>query len=191
MRHFYVARHGEDVDNASGVFNGRRNTPLTRKGILQARELAENLKKHPDIDIGWIFCSPLQRARETAKIVADKLFTRYIVIDSLTEMNYGILEGEPISDVPKLAKSWSGSEDKFWYVLDVEGGESYLEVHLRTEIVLPEIIRIAEKLKIPNDILIISHGTVIKSLEVVHKGLPWESVFETGFLGNCQFKKLE
>ena len=191
MRDIYVARHGEDLDNAGGVFNGRRDTPLTPKGRLQARELAENLKKHPNIDIGWIFCSPLKRARETARIVAYKLITRYSVVDELIEMNYGILEGRPISDVPRLAKSWTGSEDKFWYILDVEGGESYSELYLRTEIGLPQIRQKAEKLKIPNDILIISHGTVIKALDVVHKGLPWERIFETGFLGNCQFKKLE
>ena len=44
MLNIYLARHGQDVDNANGILNGRRDMPLTEVGIAQAKALAENIK---------------------------------------------------------------------------------------------------------------------------------------------------
>jgi len=37
--HIYLTRHGQDQDNAHGILNGHRNTPLTELGIQQAQQL--------------------------------------------------------------------------------------------------------------------------------------------------------
>ena len=190
MRKIVIARHGQDEDNAKGIFNGRRDMSLTTKGREEAYTLAKNLKGHSSIDIGWIFSSPLKRARETAKIVSNRLITRYSVINSLIEMSHGILEGRPYSDVPSFAKSWKRPDD-FWYVLEVEGGESYPDLCVRAVKALAEIKQKVEELKVSRDILIISHGTISKAIQVAHKGLPWEQVFNTPFFENCQFQILE
>ena len=50
MLRIYLARHGQNVDNASGILNGHRDLPLTEIGIAQATELANNIK-----DAGLIF----------------------------------------------------------------------------------------------------------------------------------------
>ena len=190
MRNIVIARHGQDEDNARGVFNGRRDNSLTAKGRDDARALALNLKNHPDIDIGWIFCSPLKRARETTRIVASKLISRYAVVDSLTEMNYGVLEGRPYSEIQHTAKNWTGV-DGYWYISEVEGAESYPELCVRACDALSEIKKIAEKFQVRRDGLIICHGAIGKAIQVAHKQLPWEHFFETQFLYNCQFKVLE
>ena len=70
MLKIYLARYGQDADNISGVLNGRRNESLTEKGIEQARETADKIKK-VKISFDVVYSSPLQRAFETAKIISE------------------------------------------------------------------------------------------------------------------------
>ena len=48
MLNLYLARHGQDEDNAKGILNGRRDNPLTKLGVNQAKKLAENLSLKED-----------------------------------------------------------------------------------------------------------------------------------------------
>ncbi len=70
MKKIYIARHGQNEDNANGILNGHRDKPLTLLGILQAENLAQEIKEL-EINFEYIFCSPLDRAYTTAKIIAD------------------------------------------------------------------------------------------------------------------------
>ncbi len=60
-----LMRHGETEDNAAKLFR-RAEAKLTDKGIDQAKELADNVKKY---NITKIYSSDLPRAVETSKIV--------------------------------------------------------------------------------------------------------------------------
>ncbi|UOE44735.1 histidine phosphatase family protein [Agromyces larvae] len=64
--HLYLVRHGEQLDAEHGVADG----PLSPRGRRQAELLAERLGGIP-FDAAWH--SPLQRAAETAKIIAAKM----------------------------------------------------------------------------------------------------------------------
>ena len=64
--HLYLVRHGEQLDAEHGLPDG----PLSPRGRRQAEALAERLGGIP-FDAAWH--SPLQRASETAKIVAAKM----------------------------------------------------------------------------------------------------------------------
>lgn len=57
------ARHGETIFGAEGRFEGLSNSPLTDKGRVQARKLAEFCKKE---GVEKIYSSPLGRALNTA-----------------------------------------------------------------------------------------------------------------------------
>ena len=63
-----TVRHGQSIANSKGIKQGNRDewidTPLTKKGIEQARKVAEKLK---DEDINIIYSSDLKRARQTAE----------------------------------------------------------------------------------------------------------------------------
>lgn len=67
MNIIYIARHGQDEDNALDMLNGRRDTPLTVMGESQAQTLGQTIR-----DSGVIFdvlySSPLRRAADTALI---------------------------------------------------------------------------------------------------------------------------
>lgn len=45
MVDIYLARHGQDADNAAGVLNGRRDMPLTDLGRRQAEEVALKMSR--------------------------------------------------------------------------------------------------------------------------------------------------
>ncbi|WP_281533684.1 histidine phosphatase family protein [Cryobacterium breve] len=66
-----LLRHGESTANASGLFTGILDAPLSDQGAAEARSAAELLSAanlHPDV----VFTSSLQRARRTAEILAEE-----------------------------------------------------------------------------------------------------------------------
>ena len=73
-----VVRHGETDFNKTRIFQGQQQIPLNGKGSAQAREVAAILRQYP---ITHIYCSGLERARETAEII-DKSFLLPIEIDN-------------------------------------------------------------------------------------------------------------
>src|SRR3990167_4197057 len=93
MLKIYLARHGQDEDNAKGLLNGRRDESLTELGMAQAKELAEKIKSK-DIHFDIIYTSPLKRTKQTAKIIAEVLNSeRPITLKELLERDFGIMAG--------------------------------------------------------------------------------------------------
>lgn len=89
---FGFLRHGETEHNRLKLIAGSSNVPLNAAGLAQAREAAQRLAGS-DIDAIW--SSPLQRARDTARCVADVLGLDVVIIEELAERNWGELEGQP------------------------------------------------------------------------------------------------
>ena len=44
MTHFYIVRHGETMFNVKGRIQGWCDSPLTKLGVSQAKELGKKLK---------------------------------------------------------------------------------------------------------------------------------------------------
>ena len=70
MHSIYFARHGETVWNVENKICGMTDSPLTEKGRQQARELGRKVKES-GVRIDEILYSPLSRAADTAKAVAE------------------------------------------------------------------------------------------------------------------------
>ena len=64
MTTLYLIRHGTTDANANGIFQGVLDLPLNDLGLKQARALGERFK---DIDVDVLYCTPLQRTRQTAE----------------------------------------------------------------------------------------------------------------------------
>src|SRR5947209_6035413 len=62
-----LARHGETVFNVEGRWQGQSDSPLTARGLAQARELARALA---DESLAAVYSSDLGRAIATAHEVA-------------------------------------------------------------------------------------------------------------------------
>ena len=71
MLNIYITRHGQDLDNEKGILNGHRDNDLSLLGLNQAKELA-SLIAEKSLIFDKIYSSPLRRAFQTAKIIAEK-----------------------------------------------------------------------------------------------------------------------
>jgi broad specificity phosphatase PhoE len=92
---FVFVRHGETDWNERGVFQGRSDIPLNETGLAQAREAARQIiGARPD----RIVSSPLQRAHQTAKLIAEATDQKLWIEPNLIECDFGSLEGVSIKD---------------------------------------------------------------------------------------------
>ena len=88
MTNIYIVRHGQNEDNANGILNGHRDMPLTEIGIGQAQQLAQMIRES-GIHLDKIYSSPLQRAYQTAEIVAMAMqMEKPEKLDILIERNF-------------------------------------------------------------------------------------------------------
>ena len=106
----YVIRHGETDANKSGVLQGSSNWPLNEFGIQLAEITGTNMK---GIKFDACFSSPLDRAKDTAKIVLKNSGNENVEIqydDRIKEIDMGIYEGKKIRpgelEVPIIKKQY-------------------------------------------------------------------------------------
>lgn len=91
----YVIRHGETDANKNGVLQGTSNWPLNEDGVKLAKITGQNMK---GIKFDACFSSPLDRAKQTAKLVLENSGnnTEIQFDDRIKELDMGIYEGKSI-----------------------------------------------------------------------------------------------
>jgi probable phosphoglycerate mutase len=178
-----LVRHGEDADNAANLINGRRDPPLTDRGIQQAVDVAAKLFS---ADIGVVYTSPLERARRTAEIICQRLGRLQLQVDEdLIERDYGILTGKPPSDIPALATRTLASNG-FQYVIAAPGAEDYLDLWIRAGNVLNKVLDGHSG----RAILIVAHNEIIKMMRANFENRSWETELQLPPLRYCEMVTL-
>ena len=106
MTRVYLVRHA-DVENPKRVLYGHLpGFPLSERGRSQAVEVGKRLK---DRGIGRILHSPLERAVETARLIAEQLPEPVALIPEpgLLEAEFGrYLQGVPYWQIPVRRPLW-------------------------------------------------------------------------------------
>jgi broad specificity phosphatase PhoE len=124
-----LVRHGETSWNkARRMQGGGSDTPLNETGNKQKELIALRLKAE---DIQAIYCSPLQRAKETANAIARYHNLEIMVEPALREIDIGEFEGVSVFDIGRqmdevLTTGYSGET-----VPTMPGGESLKDVQTR------------------------------------------------------------
>jgi len=154
---WYLIRHGEIKSNRKNVYAGWSEEGLTLRGYRQAKKAAgEMLSKRIDA----IYCSPLRRTVQTAKIIGDRLKVGPIVNNSFKELKLGIWEGLRESDVrgqfPKEWITWQTRPAE----LHLQGRETLAELQNR---VMSGIKKIREEVK-EGSVMIVTHVAIIRIL---------------------------
>jgi broad specificity phosphatase PhoE len=92
----YFARHGESQANVQQVFwDQPHGYGLTDKGREQARAWADSLATVGFATrLAGIYCSPILRAAQTARIVGRRLNLTPEIEDALCERDVSVLEGQ-------------------------------------------------------------------------------------------------
>lgn len=101
---FVLIRHGQTDANRDGVIAGRTEAMLTGTG----RAAAAALSARPWPGRIRVFCSPQQRAKDTAALI----FPGHILTahPGLRERDWGLFEGRPLSEQPPRLSHPSGGE---------------------------------------------------------------------------------
>ena len=93
----YVVRHGETIWNVERKVQGITDIPLTEKGRKDAEELQELIST---LNIDVVISSPLDRARETAKILVNNTLP-INPDDRKKQRDWGMNEGALIDTVDR------------------------------------------------------------------------------------------
>ena len=155
-----LIRHGQSTANASGVWQGQLDFPLSEQGRLQVADAGRALK---GAKISGVYSSPLSRAFETAEIVArEASFPGEVVpMPGLVERHGGILQGHTWAEQearnPAFAEKFlSLPEEERWTLVNAETDE---EILARFEGAISEILSHPHT----GPIVVVSHGGVMRA----------------------------
>jgi broad specificity phosphatase PhoE len=151
-----LVRHGESVWNAEGRWQGAANPPLSDTGRAQGRAVAAAVAGE---GFDSVVSSDLDRARETAQIVADILGLAAPRVDAgWRERDVGEISGHTRAEIeqkwPGLLERWRRGE------LDsMPGGEGEIT---------PRVVAALERVAYEHDgacTLVVTHGGVIGAVD--------------------------
>ncbi len=160
---FYLARHGETEWNASGRYQGAKDSPLTEKGREQARRIGRKLasvcKTAPPL---LAYVSPLGRARETAALIGESVPLEIRFEPRIAEISAGAWDGLSMYEIDVEypgALSKGGPDD--WYFLG-PGGETFEDAFARVSEWLSEAV---------SPSLVVTHGLASRIIQGAFCGL--------------------
>jgi probable phosphoglycerate mutase len=117
----YLVRHGESTYNAEGRIQGQTDVPLSELGRRQSQAVADALRTQP---VDAVYSSPLRRAMETARLIAEPHELSVYADARLMELNVGVfqdrLRSELAETYPLELARWLGGDEDF----AIPGGES-------------------------------------------------------------------
>ncbi len=164
----FVVRHGEGTHNVENILSTQIDdrVSLTQLGVKQSQEIG-SLLKEKGIDV--IYCSPLLRTRQTAQHIADSAGVDVEIIsdERIKEIDAGKLDSKPIPE-------WKASFDAGpRFHQNPHEGESEADVEKRTLEFLQEV----EKTHGDKNVLIVTHGAVLRLIVKYFRNLAEEAVF--------------
>jgi broad specificity phosphatase PhoE len=153
--------HGTTIDNERGISSGWNDAALSELGVKQSIELKEYIKEKK-FDV--IFCSDLERARNSAKLTFEGMAP--IIPDKrLRECNYGTYNAKPSSIVEPM------QEKKI--IERFPAGESYEDVRAR----IADFLEFLKKNYDGKNAAIVAHKAPQLALDVLLKHKSWERAF--------------
>lgn len=136
---------------------------LNEQGRAEAEALAERLAH---TDLAAVYSSPMERAQETARFIADRHGLEVRIHSGLHEVDCGQWSGQPIDHL---------REDPYWFPLRIypsrvpfPGGEHSWEVQIRVLAALDEI----QAAHPGRTVAVVSHADPIRLAVAHYIGLP-------------------
>jgi broad specificity phosphatase PhoE len=169
----YLIRHGETVWNRDGRFQGRLDSPLTARGLDQARRMGETLARHiaPGGRARWtIIASPLGRAQHTARIIAGILGIAASAIERdarLAEVDIGSWAGLDVAEIESCSPgALDGTTRDDWHFRSPDG-----ENHAGMTARIGDFLAAAGARE---HLILVGHGATSRVLRGLYLALPWE-----------------
>lgn len=170
----YIVRHGQTEQNLKKKLQGRSDFPLTELGREQAAAVGDAFRE-AGIVFDQVYTSPLDRAVETAKLIAGD--APIDVEEALIEMDYGPYEGIDLFDLPPEVEEFFRD---FTNHPAPDGMEQLSSVVARAG----EFLERLKAEAVHRDILLSTHAIAMKGLleylTPESNGAYWST-----FIGNC------
>ncbi len=155
-RKIYLVRHCEpDLPKQSSICLGRKDLPLSNKGLKQAENLRIFFSK---LNIEVVYSSPLVRALKTAEIISNGDIQCEIV-DNFTELDVGKWDGMSFDEIKEKYPKEYEERGKNFDTYIIEEGESLLACKDRA---LKAFSKVVNESK--GNIAVISHAGVIRTI---------------------------
>jgi len=182
MLTIYIARNGQNKDNADGILNGHRDLPLTDVGRRQGRELAEGIKS-AGLTFDVVYTSKLSRQYDTAETITEELgLPKPQIMPSLIERNFGVMTGKRIADIKALCSPQIIETKTITYFLCPEGAETFPQLFARGVKILAEV----RERHPEGSVLLVTSGDIGKMVYAAYYNLPWEQVLTDFHFGNSE-----
>jgi len=186
MTSIYLIRHGETAWNKEEIFRGRADVPLNEIGFREAELIGEYLK---GMDIHVIYSSPLLRAKETARRIAQVFNLKVQPLVGITDMSFGKWEGRPLKEVQiydrEIYRQWREKP----HLVRLPGGESLDEVRVRAMAALEEVIQYHKGM----NLVLVSHRVINKVVICGILGIDnshfWQIGQDTAAINLIQYKE--
>ena len=182
IKKFLLVRHGLTEWNDVHKFQGSTDIPLSEAGLAQAEKTARRIEGWP-VDV--VYTSPLIRARQTAEVIAVRHHRDPIVMDDLTEVNFGSWEGSSfrkrLEDNDDSLLKWIA--DPFFNT--PPGAEPWDSIRRRTEQAVNTALDSGHK-----HVVIVTHGGIMRALLVAFLGLDPHTVWKIKS-SNCSLTGIE
>ena len=173
MHKLYFTRHGETVWNVENKICGMTDSPLTERGRQQARQLGETVRAS-GVHIDEILYSPLSRAADTAKAIADATGLPARCEPRLREQCFGKYEGTPRNG-GEFRVSKTHFADRY------DGGESMMQLAQRIYNLLDELAADHDK-----TYLLVAHNGIARVVQSYFYDMTNEEYSAAG-IRNCEF----
>lgn len=178
MGHIYFARHGQTIWNVENKICGATDIALTELGHKQAIALGEEILTQ-GIHIDEILYSPLVRAADTAKHVAEIIKVPLREELRLKEQNFGKFESTPRDGAVF-------QEAKTHFIDHFEGGESMLQMAQRIYNLLDDIKKEADD----KTYLIVAHNGIARVVNSYFYDMSNEEYACFG-IKNCEIRRYD
>lgn len=178
-----LVRHGRTAFNASGRIQGRIDNPLDDLGRRQAAAVAEALSS--EVRGGaLVIHSPLVRAAETARAIAERCGVATMVDPEWIELDYGDFDGLHQSQVD--ARTWAAWRADTGF--RPPNGESLLDVEHRVRSAIDRIRGLGVR-----SVIVVSHVSPIKAAVTlalgVEAGIAWRTRLDPASVCRIELSK--
>lgn len=151
----YCIRHGESSYNAEGRIQGQSDVPLSELGRRQSEAVAAALVGLP---IEAVYASPLRRAMQTTRPVAEALKLEIRTDPRLMEVHAGVFQDKLRSELEELypleVARWRSGDPDF----AIPGGESRRDLMRRGRAVFEAIGQTDHQ-----QVLVVTHGALLSA----------------------------
>lgn len=178
MAHLYFTRHGQTIWNVENKICGATDIALTELGHKQAEELGREILEQK-LEIDEILYSPLVRAAETARHIAEVTNIPMREEIRLKEQNFGKYESTPRNGA-------EFAEMKTRFINHFDGGETMLHLAQRIYNLLDDIKAEAEN----KTYLLVAHNGIARVIHSYFYDMENEEYAQFG-IHNCEIRRYD